>query len=326
MIEIMKPLKPATTRRPLSPSATNHILWGIVCFGLILFVVAMWQNIQTLTEQNNSLKKEVVTLKARETTCTARDTWEPGTTKIFNLSTADGPRFYGVHLPKNFNKSLYYPLVVNYPGKGTSAMGGIEQTQLSMLPLISAYPFPTQGKDGYTAWQGAPYSSGADDVGFTAEMLDKIQSRLCIDRARIYATGMSNGGGMVSLLSCQLPNRFAAFGIVSGALYYPAGNCKPTQPAPIINIHGDNDPNVPYTGSAARGLPSINSWAAERARYNSCAIRPTVVKTDVVTTVTTWNDCKNNATVESVRLHGGGHIWNPGATQMLWRFMSKHTL
>lgn len=326
MIEIMKPLKPATTRRPLSPSATNHILWGIVCFGLILFVIAMWQNIQTLTEQNNSLKKEVVALKARETTCTARNTWEPDTTKTFQTNTPDGARKYSVHLPKEFNKKIYYPLIVHYPGKGASVEDGANQARLNVLPAVIAYPHPTVGKDGYTAWQGAPYSSGADDVSFTVEMLDKIQSQLCISRERVYATGISNGGGMVALLSCRLPDRFAAFGIVAGAMYYPVANCKPNQPTPLISIHGDSDPNVPYTGSAVRGLPSINSWSAERAKDNLCSARPTIAKVDVVTTTTTWSNCKDNATVQNVRLHGGGHVWDPGSTQVLWQFMSKHTL
>lgn len=322
----MRPLKKTTTSKPLSPTTTNHILWGIVCFGLLLFAVAMWQNIQSLTNQNNTLQREVASLKARHAPCTARDTWQPDSVKNFQALTPDGARSYSVYLPKDFDANTFYPLIVHFPGKGATAIGGANQAKLDSLPAIIAYPHPTTGTDGYTAWQGAPYSSGADDISFTVEMLDKIESQLCIDRKRVYTTGMSNGGGMVALLSCRLSDRFAAFGIVAGAMYYPAASCSPPRPTPIISIHGDKDPTVPYQGSALRKLPSVTTWAAERAKDNGCSTRPAVTNPDTVTTVTTWKDCKDNASVESIKLHGFGHLWWPEAPQTLWRFMSAHTL
>ncbi len=137
---------------------------------------------------------------------------------------------------------------------------------------------------------------------------------------------MSNGGGMVSLLSCKLSDRFAAFGIVAGAMYYPAGGCTPPQPTPLINIHGDSDSSVPYGGSAVRKLPDIASWSADRAKDNGCNPQPTTTNIDAVTTLTSWSGCRNNASVQNIRLRGGGHLWWPEATQTLWQFMSKHSL
>ncbi len=326
MMITVKRLRNTIARQSLSSTATNHLLWGTVCIGLLLFAAAMWHNVQSLSRQNVSLKEEVRLLSARHASCTARGTWQAGTTKTFQTLTTDGLRSYLVHLPAHFQTTAFYPLVIHFPGKGASAALGAQQAKLDMLPAIVAYPSPTIGKDGYTAWQGAPYSSGADDVGFTVAVLDKIQSQLCIDRDRVYATGMSNGGGMVSLLSCRLSDRFAAFGIVAGAMYYPTGDCAPQNPTPLISIHGDQDPSVPYQGSITRKLPSISKWAAERARDNQCNVRPTVTNIDAVTTRTTWNGCKHNATVESIRQHGGGHFWGPDVTPLLWQFMSAHTL
>lgn len=322
----MKQPKKTGNTRQSSTATANHLLWGIVCLGLVLFAAAMWQNIQLLQNENDTLKQKVSILSSRKATCTSRATWTPGKMQTFQTITSNGLRQYAIQLPKKFDKNAYYPLIVHFPGKSANAFSGAQQAQLDVLPAIIAYPFPTIGKDGYTAWQGAPYSSGADDVGFTVEILDKIQSQFCIDRDRIYATGMSNGGGMVSLLSCRLPDRFAAFGIVAGAMYYPDGACSPERPTPLISLHGDKDFNVPYLGSSTRKLPSINSWAAERAKDNGCVMQPKISNIDTTTSITKWSNCKNNATVESILIRGGGHFWWPESTPLLWQFMSKHSL
>ena len=314
-------------RRPsLKSIYIHHALWGIVCIFLIAALLGMWYHVQSLNQKNSSLQNQISRVALPDPSCTARDTWQADTTKTFATLTDDGAREYSVHLPKEFQATTYYPLIMHYPGKGASASNGAQQAGLNILNAIVVYPHPTVGKDGYNAWQGAPYSSGANDVAFTSTILDKVQAQLCVDREHVYATGMSNGGGMVSLLSCELSDRFAAFGIVAGAMYYPTGGCKPTQPTPLINIHGDGDINVPYGGSVTRKLPDINNWSAARAKDNGCSPDPTITNTDAITTVTTWSECKDDATVQNVRLRGGGHLWWPEATQMLWQFMSRHSL
>lgn len=61
----------------------------------------------------------------------------------------------------------------------------------------------------------------SDDVGFTKQILDQLEEQYCVDTDRIYATGKSQGGGMVGLLAADadLSMRFAAFAPVSGAFY-----------------------------------------------------------------------------------------------------------
>ncbi len=322
----MKQAKKASRRRSSFFARSRLILWGVVAAMLLLLTMVLWQNIQSLRQQTDRLRAELLEADTQSAACTARDTWQPGTVKTFSTLTSDGMREYSVYLPKNFDSSQYYPLIINYPGKGASARGGIQQSRLDTLPVISAYPSPTLGTDGHTAWQGAPYSSDANDVEFTIEVLDKIQAQLCIDRHRVYATGMSNGGGMVALLSCKVSDRFAAYGIVSGAVYYPVSNCSPSRPTPLITVHGTRDGTVPFEGSEIRHLPNISTWSAERARDNQCETTPTITTIDTLTTVTTWKHCKDNATIENIRFQDGGHFWSPETTDLLWQFMSKHTL
>ena len=88
---------------------------------------------------------------------------------------------------------------------------------MDALPALVAYPQGTVGTDDRPSWQGAPYSSGADDVRFTSDLLDRLEADLCVDPGRVYASGKSNGAGFAGLLACRLADRLAAVAPVAGA-------------------------------------------------------------------------------------------------------------
>ena len=304
-------------------SFMHHVAWGIVCVILIACVGGMWAYAQSLTTKAESLEQQLLAAQQQPTTSTCRvnGEWLANTTKVQNI---DG-RQYRVHLPASYVANDYAPLVIFYPGKGASAEAAQAAYNLDTLPAIVVYPHPTVGTDGYNAWQGAPYSSGSDDVSFTQSILDELQSDLCIDRTKVYAVGLSNGGGFVSLLSCKLPDRFAAFAIVAGAMYSPDGQCMTPEPTPLISIHGDQDPIVPYAGSPLRRLPPIDTWSAKRAAMNKCE-KPTTTTVGLNTAVTTWDLCQDNATIQNVRIQGGGHVWGDTTNDTIWQFLSRFSL
>ena len=64
-------------------------------------------------------------------------------------------------------------------------------------------------------------SCEAKDVRFISDVIDALGSTYNIDPARIYANGLSNGGGMAFALSCTMPDRIAAVGMVSAAQTLP---------------------------------------------------------------------------------------------------------
>ncbi|KAL8665533.1 MAG: hypothetical protein Q9202_002238 [Teloschistes flavicans] len=146
--------------------------------------------------------------------------------------------------------------------------------------MIAVYP---QGlKD---SWEGAPYHSPSlpSDKVFVTDAITYLQSHYCIDPARIYASGMSNGGGFVNTLACSPAHgaAFAAFAPVSGAFYDddidltpPANSCKPAfSPLPMLEFHGQADKTIPYFGgSSDHGpVPSVPHWLARWARRDGCA-------------------------------------------------------
>jgi polyhydroxybutyrate depolymerase len=303
-------------------TGSRRLAWIVACILLFISIFGITMYTQSLESKVRTLEKELLTIKRPlPSTCKVNGTWEPNST----TTRAINGRNYLVHVPEGFVGYQYYPLVMFYPGKGGPAETAQQNFKLDTLPAITVYPFPTMSKDGAWAWQGAPYSSNADDVSFTEAILDSLNVDLCVDKTRVYAVGYSNGGGFASLLSCTLSDRFAAYAVVAGAMYAPASQCKPSEPTPLISIHGDNDPVVPYEGSLKRQLPSIDTWSATRADLNGCK-KPFTVNSLATETVTIWNDCKDNATVENIRLIGGGHAWGPGTNQILWQFLSRFSL
>ncbi len=70
------------------------------------------------------------------------------------------------------------------------------------------YPRPSGAKgNGPRHWE-------EEDVTFISELIDTLEAAYNIDPTRIYANGLSNGGGMAFVLSCMLSDRIAAVGMV----------------------------------------------------------------------------------------------------------------
>lgn len=146
---------------------------------------------------------------------------------------------------------------------------------------IMVYPNGVGG-----SWAEASYhtqTSVAEDLQFVADVLDDIQSEYCIDDRRVYATGISNGGGFVGTLACNdtVGGRFAAFAPAAGAFYTDAGplndGCTPARsPLPILEFHGGSDETVLYRGGKGEGggEPPIPEWLGFWTERNECDTAP----------------------------------------------------
>jgi len=177
-------------------------------------------------------------------------------------------------------------------------------------------------------WQVRPSS---EDVAFIRALVANLQTRFNIDPARIYATGLSNGGGMVGRLACDAADVFAAVAPVSGA-YAFFRECEPSRAIPIAIFHGLDDQVVPYTGSFS--TPDLLAYAENWAERNGCKVTPQLELPSENVTLRTWIDCVDDATVELYTLEGTGHAW-PGslprhnavdASETMWAFFKRYTL
>ena len=108
------------------------------------------------------------------------------------------------------------------------------------------------------------WSTCVDDFGFVNTMLDEIEARHCIDRARIYATGMSNGAMMTYAVAMEprTSGRFAAVAPVSGSPHYGFLRAPPVE-MPLMQVHGLQDktiPPYPPSQGEANKTVSYNKW------------------------------------------------------------------
>lgn len=138
------------------------------------------------------------------------------------------------------------------------------------------------------AWEGAPYAPPSEhpDKAFTTNLLNHIKSTYCIDTSRVFASGMSNGGGFVDTLACSNAHGrdFAAFAPVSGAFYddLPDNNtCSPYMSVtPLLEFHGNNTAHIPYSGGpsdtgSSNIVPSIPGLLNRWAIRDGCTDPPT---------------------------------------------------
>jgi polyhydroxybutyrate depolymerase len=175
------------------------------------------------------------------------------------------------------------------------------------------------GVDGYVCGFGAACALDVDDVGYLGEVLDIVDAGLGIDPARVFATGISNGGAMSHRLACQASDRFAAIVAIGGSNLHAdtGGACAVT--IPVLDIHGTDDPVWPYDGGeiGAGLVPSVDETMEGWRTRNGCAATfvdealPDLDPGDGTTsTRRRYDNCA--AATERIEIAGGGHTWPSG--------------
>lgn len=264
------------------------------------------------------------------------------------VTSAGQAREYIVYVPKSYDRTKPSPLVISMHGAENWPSFQMNLSQWNQLAdergFIVVYPAGEGG--GPKTWHMRGERTRMPDVIFIAELIDKLEASYAIDPTRIYANGLSNGGGMTFALSCTLSHRIAAFGPVAAAVTLPVDWCQDSRPAPMIAFHGTGDRFTPYNGAkvwlAPEPFPSIPEWTANWARRNRCS--PTPVESAAAPDVTRleYTGCADDASVVLYTVHGGGHTWPGGqpmpewlvgptsrsidATRLMWAFFCQHPL
>lgn len=262
-----------------------------------------------------------------------------------------------------------WPLVMMLHGGGGSSQNAIESTGWAKLGeqegIVMVFPNGTPADESRPpSFLGNPrtWNSGAteslssgprsaaakkiDDVGFLAELIERVCRQLKIDPRRIYVAGHSNGAQMAYLFGSEQQNLVAAVGVMAGHSY--ARRKKLESPVSLLQIVGDRDPFTPMAGGkagimgrTANVVPALDApqrWARSLGIADEAMIR----RDDDTLTVRTWGPAANGAEVRSIVIKGHGHaypspqdqfhpalLFGPSvnslhATETMWEFFRQH--
>lgn len=244
----------------------------------------------------------------------------------WSIESGGRERALRIHVPDSYDPAVPMPVVLNFHGYTSNAWQQEQYTGMADKAddagFIAVHPDGVQNSWNAGGCCGNAAQQNIDDVGFVEDLLDALAAEYCVDTARVYATGMSNGGFMSHRLACELSDRITAIASVAG--YNVSYSCAPTRPVPVLHIHGTADGTVGYDGVAA----TIAGWV-ER---NGCDGEPTTTYDYGDATCQTYSGCDDEASVVLCTIAGGGHAW-PGAfganndldaTDAAWEFLSGY--
>lgn len=189
---------------------------------------------------------------------------------------------------------------------------------------------PQGGLDGKLAgthaWNvpGVTAGNGPDDAGFLKDAVETVKAKFCVDAERIYASGYSGGGRMLSQYICNGNGDFAAAGFVMSlragyprqkdGVWLPDNtSCAPPKPVSIIAFWGLKDNTNPFAGGGSpywqySGETALKRWA----ELDGCEGEMKVATGERISYMS-FDKCKGGARILSYTIADGSHAW-PGKT------------
>jgi poly(3-hydroxybutyrate) depolymerase len=171
-------------------------------------------------------------------------------------------------------------------------------------------------------WQGVPGVT-TNDVQFTTDILNEVESLYCISPSRISAIGKSDGAGLNNILACDpvLSKRIAAFAPVSGAYYIDTLPCAPTtvpipcfagrRDIPVLAFHGGNDTTIAFWGGERKNecLPTIPHFVQQWAIRDGLGDNNITMRVVTDTVRYTFGNRENAGLVQLIYTSNVGHDW-----------------
>lgn len=173
---------------------------------------------------------------------------------------------YRLYLPKDYDASKSYPMIVFLHGSGERGSDNKAQLKNGILipfsdpenPIHDCIVVAPQCPTGYkwvsvSSWTNVNYSTDSIQESIplkaTYALLESLKTEYSVDTDRIYATGISMGGFGTWDLLVRHTDMFAAAIPVCGGC--DVNYADRLVNVPILTFHGTADPTVPMTGTSA---------------------------------------------------------------------------
>ena len=238
------------------------------------------------------------------------------------------PRSFFLNVPASYKPGSPTPLLLAFHSRTSTGKAILESSQiLSWASSMNIIVVAVNGAvlDDYSSWNAGSCCTNAttykeNDVLLTSTIIDYLKTQTTIDASRVWAMGHSNGGMMAYRLACDLSEQITAVAVVTGALV--DDTCNPTKSVPLIHLHGDLDPTVPYQGGGKFETPNIYYSTLDYSKANTCDGSPAEYLTSTKQQYI-WN-CKNGSQVQLVNYLENSHEWAIGYTEEILNFLFAH--
>lgn len=266
-------------------------------------------------------------------------------------------RAYRVHVPRSYRPGTPTPLLVALHGGGGDMDWQADDSKYGLISKSEQVGYIAVFPNGHSRFPGgrlATWNAGGccgkardnaiDDVGFIREVVGHVSRALDVDRSRVFATGMSNGGMMAYRLACDASDLFRAIAPVAGTDNTTA--CRPSRPVAVAHFHARDDDHVLFEGGAGAGafrdqsvvteFTSVPSTIAKWSSIDGCTAPPRRVLERPGAYCELVSDCRGGAKVQLCVTETGGHSWPGGhkdrgepasqaisANDLMWTFFQS---
>jgi poly(3-hydroxybutyrate) depolymerase len=207
------------------------------------------------------------------------------------------------YVSPNYDANRRHILIIGYHGlglDGTSPRRDHKWTTLEESSGDAAIFLYANAAGG--SWSGGANSR---DVNFFDELVRATGDEFCLEKSRVFVHGFSNGAFFVNSLASVRTTAIRGVISVAGG----GGGAK----IPVMVIHGKQDPNVGFYGSAPGTVDAY-------VRANGCKARPNLdqLKADTCQLI---EGCPANLPVW-VCPWNGNHHWPEFTLPDVWKFIT----
>ena len=307
------------------------------CLLIILPILIQPANAQGLREKIRERIKERIVKKQEEKPAPKTDTdGEAQVTKPgdYSLSfTHKGiTRMYQLHVPAKYNAQTPAPLLVALHGGGGDMSYQANDKYYKQISKSEELGFIVAFPNGYSKFNSGKFATwnagkccgdardkNIDDVGFIKELVRRVTAQLNVDKNKVFATGMSNGGMMSYRLACELSDTFKGIAAVAGT--DNTIDCTPKNPISILHIHAKDDDHVLFNGGAGKGsrgksqvtdFNSVPNTISKWVKSNGCHETPKRILEKKGAYCDVYLSCKNSTQVQLCVTETGAHSWPGG--------------
>lgn len=249
---------------------------------------------------------------------------------VTTIDTDDGQVRTAVYfVPSTYTGKEKVPVVFDLHGSHSNPQAQLDRSSWDKVAekngfiVIALQGSLTVGPNSNFAWN-VPFvtqqADGLDEVEYIEEAVEEVKEDFCVDPSRIYASGYSGGGRMLSAYLCSGHDDFAAAGFVhsiragrpveaDGKWGPDQQNCNPAKPISIMAFAGVKDDANPYAGGGKAYWQYGFKTAIQRwAELDGCTGNADA-KTVEGVTFSTYGTCKSGARIATYVFANGTHDW-----------------